>query len=86
MVVQAMAFNTWKGSKYGVICGPYFPEFISNTGKCRLEKTPYLETFHAVRILLFWNCYRIEISVITIKELVSQDFDLSKGWFTGWHS
>ena len=28
-------------SKYGVICGPYFPVFGS-------EITPYLDTFHAV--------------------------------------
>ena len=30
-------------SKYGVICGPYFPVFGP-------EITPYLDTFHAVII------------------------------------
>ena len=43
-----------KVSKYGVSSGPYFPVFglnigySSNTGKCRPERTPYLDTFHAV--------------------------------------
>ena len=31
----------WKVSKYGVFSGP-------NTGKYRPEKTPYLDTFHAM--------------------------------------
>ena len=41
-------------SKYGVFSGPYCPVFrlsagISpNTGKYGLEKTPYLDSFHAV--------------------------------------
>ena len=30
-------------SKYGVFSSPYFPEFGP-------EKTPYLDTFHAVRL------------------------------------
>ena len=34
--------------KYGVISGPYFPEFSPNTGKYVSEITPYLDTFHAV--------------------------------------
>ena len=34
--------------KYGVFSGPYFPVFSRNTGKYRPEKTPYLDTFHAV--------------------------------------
>ena len=34
-------------SKYGVFSGPYFPAFEMNTGKYRLEKTPYLDTLHA---------------------------------------
>ena len=48
-------------AKYGVISGPYFSVFglnaeiyqISvfslNTGKYGPEKTPYLDTFHAVK-------------------------------------
>ena len=38
-------------SKYGVISGPYFPVFGLNTGKYGPEKTPYLDTFHAVYVL-----------------------------------
>ena len=38
-----------KVSKYGVFSGPYFPAFGLNTGKYGPEKTPYLNTFHAVR-------------------------------------
>ena len=34
-------YTAWKVSKYGVFSGPYFPAFGP-------EKTPYLETFHAV--------------------------------------
>ena len=40
----------WKVSKYGVFSGPYCPVFGLNTGKCGLEKTPYLDTFHAVSL------------------------------------
>ena len=43
-------------SKYGVISGPYFPVFSSNTGKYGPELTAYLDTFHAVQdiqILVF---------------------------------
>ena len=38
-------------SKYRVFSGPYFPVFGLNTGKYGPEKTPYLDTFHAVEIL-----------------------------------
>ena len=33
--------TAWNLSKYGVFSGPYFPVF-------GVEKTPYLETLHAV--------------------------------------
>ena len=36
-------------SKYGVFSGPYFLVFSTNTGKYGLEKTQYLDNFHAVR-------------------------------------
>ena len=42
--------TAWKVSKYGAISGPYFPVFSPNTGKYGPEKTPYLDTFHAVCI------------------------------------
>ena len=35
-------------SKYGAFSGPYFPVFGLNTEKYGPEKTPYLDTFHAV--------------------------------------
>ena len=38
--------TAWKVSKYGVSSVPYFPVFWP-------EKTPYLETFHAVESL-YW--------------------------------
>ena len=38
-------------SKCGDFSGPYFPVFSPNTGKYRPEKTPYLDTFHAVNML-----------------------------------
>ena len=35
-------------SKYGVFSSPYFPVFSPNAGNYGTEKTPYLNTFHAV--------------------------------------
>ena len=35
-------------SKNGVFSGPFFLVFGLNTGKYGPEKTPYLDTFHAV--------------------------------------
>ena len=40
--------TSWKVSKYGVFSGPYFSVLGLNTGKYGPEKTPYLDTFHAV--------------------------------------
>ena len=40
--------TTWKVSKYGVISGPYFPVFSSNTGQYGPEIIPYLDPFHVV--------------------------------------
>ena len=52
-------------SKYGVISGPYFPVFSSNTGKKVPVTTPYLDTFHAVIIdLLKTNPIRKEYNTI----------------------
>ena len=34
--------------KYGVFSGPSFPVFSPKAGKYGPEKTPYLDTFHAV--------------------------------------
>ena len=53
-------YIAWKVSKYGFFSGPYslvfgftpkISVFSPNTGKYGLEKTPYLDTFHTVRLL-----------------------------------
>ena len=46
-------------SKYGVFSGPYFPVFSPNTGKYGPEKTPYLDTFHAVLTVKFVKYHMI---------------------------
>ena len=59
--------TVWNVSKYGVISRSYFPVlglnteihknlsvFSPNTGKYGPEITPYLDTFHAVGISVFW--------------------------------
>ena len=43
-----LTFIAWKVSKYGVFSGLYFPVFGLNTGNYGPEKTPHLDTFHAV--------------------------------------
>ena len=40
-IYNAVIDTAWKVSKYGDFSGPYFPVFGP-------EKTPYLDTFHAV--------------------------------------
>ena len=47
-LISLQHITAWKVSKYGVFSGPYFPLFGLNTGKYGPEKTPYLDTFHAV--------------------------------------
>ena len=42
-------------SKYGVISGPYVPVFGLNTGIYGPGITPYLDTFHAVTRVGFFN-------------------------------
>ena len=42
--------TAWKMCKYGAVSGPYFSAFSPNTGKYGPEITPYLDTFHAVRL------------------------------------
>ena len=43
--------TAWKVFKYGVFPGPYFSVFNPNTGTYGPEKTPYLDTFHAVKVV-----------------------------------
>ena len=40
----------WKVSKYEVFSGPYFHVFSSSTGKYGPEKSPYLDTFDAMKL------------------------------------
>ena len=40
--------TAWNVLTYGVFPGLYFSAFSPNTGKYGPEKTPYLDTFHAV--------------------------------------
>ena len=61
-------------SKCGVFSGPYFPALGLNTGKYGLEKTPYLDTIHAVNMIgyclmktLNWNAKKNEIHRISEK-------------------
>ena len=54
--------TAWKVSKYGVFSDPYFPVFSPITGKYGLEKTPYLDTFHAVNILVRNEKIRTRVS------------------------
>ena len=54
-------------SEYGVISDPYFPVFGLNTGKYGPEITPYLDTFHAVFILLSINLFSQNLQVGVIK-------------------
>ena len=37
--------------KFHSVCTPYLSVFSPNAGKYRPEKTPYLDTFHAVLVL-----------------------------------
>ena len=39
--------------KYEVFSGPYFSVFSPNTGKYGPEKTPYLDTYRAVKSGIF---------------------------------
>ena len=63
--IQELSGNTaWKVSKYSVNSGPYFPVFGLNmestkylsvfspkAGKYGPEITPYLDTFHTVKVI-----------------------------------
>ena len=58
-------------SKYEVFSGPYFLVFGRNTGKCGPEKTPYLDTFHAVRIESDMGPGEKWTKTITISQLIT---------------
>ena len=75
--------TAWKVSKYGVFSGPYFPAFGLNTeylsvsspnkGKYGPEKTPCLDTFHAVLILSLGQ-FRSGHHKYSIKKVVPKKF------------
>ena len=46
--IKTEVFTVWSVSKYGVFSGANFLTFALNTRKYGPEKTPYLNTFHAV--------------------------------------
>ena len=56
-------YTAWKVSKYGILFGPYFPPFGLNKERYEVplqikygpEKTPYLDTFHAVLGFMIYN-------------------------------
>ena len=80
-----LPFNAWKVSKYGVISGP-------NTEKYGPEKTPYLDTFHAVpwwispcknskdidAFLLKYTRVKPSLSLFPVSRSLSQNF--RKNW------
>ena len=50
--------------------GPYFPVFALNTGKYGPEKTPYLDTFHAVLVRDYNSLIWEAVTLNTSKTLV----------------
>ena len=75
-LVRLFFVNVWKLSKYRVIFGPYFPVFSPNKGKYGPEKTPYLDTFHAVwdDKVLSWkiNLFPCKLLSLLKKPLISK--------------
>ena len=67
-----------KVSKYRIFSGPYFPAFGLTREKYEPEKTPHLETFHAVNI--FWKkrnvkwktkCIGTKFTCVVTNQLIS---------------
>ena len=69
----------WKVPKYGVFSGPYFPVFGLNTGKYGPEKTPYLDTFHAIRVYNSAN-----ISILDNQMFCINSTKIVMSWVTWW--
>ena len=73
-------------SKYGVFSDPYFPVFSPNAGKYGVEKTPYLDTFHAVCCAcnaspLFFLHTRLVFHSKYFKQLLlKKESDFQKSW------
>ena len=56
-------YTAQKVSKYEVFSGPYFPVFSPNTEKYGPEKTPYMDTFHAVLLEIINTRHMPTVSV-----------------------
>ena len=54
MMIVTFPFTARKMFKYGYFSGPHFPVLGLNTGKYGPEKTPCLDTFHAVFGVMFY--------------------------------
>ena len=69
-------------SKYGVFSSPYFPVFVLireiYSGKYRPEKTPYLDTFHAVYISANSSFYKEMIYLIIMLSPFWESIFISK--------
>ena len=51
-IAHIFTYTAWKMSKYRIFSGLYFSLFSPNTGKYGPEKIPYLDTFHAVVLMI----------------------------------
>ena len=89
----------WKVSKHGVFSGPYFPVFGLNkeitgkygvnAGKYGTEKTPYLDTFHALYYLQNQELAEVEVGQIFDRyflgwQVLRENFFKSKFWVQVW--
>ena len=83
--------TAWKVSKYRIFSGLYFPVLRLDTGKYRPEKTPYLNTFYAVKlknqIAKAWNVWNLILgSLIKYVRRIYQKNNISntlirtRGW------
>ena len=79
--------NAWKVAKYGAFSGLYFPAYSPNTIKDGPEKTPYLDTFHAVLSIQTFNVFTTlhsEVSGKSLKDariLTKQLHETIVSWF-----
>ena len=65
-------------SKYGDFSGSYFPVLGPNTGKYGPEKTPYMDTFHAVFVHDIRKVTRFLVCVASI-DMIFAWYQKNKG-------
>ena len=65
--------TVWNVSKYGVFSGPYFPVLSLNGGKYGPEKTPYLDTFHAICLPFGtgWGLDELRTSLLDVFQILN---------------